>query len=690
MFAYFTLISYLVVGGICVRTFMPEMKSVEFTSEYYSLLSPSQMNTVEVAPVAIPEMQFENIKFPVEKKVVVKAVVATKKTEVKLVQKPAILKFHAVAVNELPFAEPVVLPTINWKNELESNLASIYIEFQPQMIAEVKEVNDEVSTTLAAAVNPDAEPEFFEYETKVEDPKKEEAPASVVAEKTNEEITEDPSTSPQVVNNVDNNEIVNNPTEEVSVDELVAFDYSKANQDVKEQTLPTVSKMTTQVLPAYMRPQLPAPAKSAPANVPSQSSAPRPTKPVTSQNEDVITAPVDSKSNGFVPTTSYSNRMTIQLTGTDLKTSQPEVGFEIRYQDDLSEAVQDYNSGEITVENELANAKMNRTVTLLKHGFAPTNTDLILEDNGGELSIPAIDEATFNELLAPYESRGPIGAVLVELDVDNKVEGATLDVPYSQVLKLDDELKVTEGDSFSYQIFIGVRAGNALLGYKGNNGEVTSKIIHIHERELTFESNFFEEVTNEKVVLLEEDLLGKEKTPLIISSEEVRQFATDKTAIKINNHTYRTSFNRTLLGARKYLELGHQSEPVFVGYKEATKLDIPSENFMRYILSKFEGSKLGNRCLVQVNLTKKALKVDLAAESVGSSLMTYTQILDADGKFYDSIDSKSRKIIVVGENQSSDDQVQDGKINFKITYQDGTFQYFGSYCSPNTYLVEQL
>jgi hypothetical protein len=91
-----------------------------------------------------------------------------------------------------------------------------------------------------------------------------------------------------------------------------------------------------------------------------------------------------------------------------------------------------------------------------------------------------------------------------------------------------------------------------------------------------------------------------------------------------------------------------------------------------------------------VNLNKEAQKVDVAGESVGSSLMTSTQILDADGKFYDSVGPKSRKVIVLGENQGAPDYAQDSKINFKITYQDGTVQYLGSYCSPNTYLVEQL
>lgn len=679
MFAYFTLFTYLVVGSVCVRFFMPEMKTIEISSEYLSLLSSTEIKSQEIEAVSAPEMSFAEIKFPAPVKVIAKVIPHPKKAVV-VKAKPVEMNFPVIAKNELPFAEPVILGTVQMNHQLPQNLASLYVDFKYEMIAAVESpVEDTISTAQAA----DAEPEFFEY-------KDEKVAAPVAPVEVADGATMEESTTPQTVNNVNNVDNVNvtaNETEEIAVDELIAFDYSKADADVKAQTMPTVSIVNT-------HPMIPAVPVAQPMKWTDTPKPSKKAKPVTTQQEESNNLLDNGDKNHFIapvvpePPKTFPNRMTIQLTGTNLEKTKSEVGFEIRFQDDLSEAIQDYNSGEISMDQELAQPKMNRSITLLKLGFAPTNTDLILEEGVTELSIPAIEENTFNELLAPYESRGPIGAVLVELD--ETVEGASLDVPYSQVLKLTENMKVTEGDDFTYQLFVGVKAGNAMLSYKGQRGDITSKIIHVHERELSFESNFFEDVLNEKVSLLEEDLLSKEKTPLILSAEEVKQFATSKTASKINDHTYRTDFNRTLLGARKYLELSHQSEPVFVGFKEASSLDIPSENFMRYILSKFEDGRLGNRCLVQVNLAKKAVKVDVAAESVGTSLMTYTQILDADGKFYDSISSKSRKIIVVGENEGAPDLSQDGKINLKITYQDGSIQYLGSYCSPNTYLVEQL
>ena len=150
------------------------------------------------------------------------------------------------------------------------------------------------------------------------------------------------------------------------------------------------------------------------------------------------------------------------------------------------------------------------------------------------------------------------------------------------------------------------------------------------------------------------------------------------------------AFGSSNLAGRRYLELNHQSEPVFVGIRDNNNITVPSENFMNFILSKVEGRKLGNRCLIQVNLNKTANNVDVASESIGQSLMTSTQMLDSDGKFYDSLSAKTNKIIIVGEGQASSDISLDSKINIKIEYEDGSVQFLNSYCSPNTYLVEQL
>lgn len=657
---------YLVVGCLGVRVFAPEMTTITLNSNALSFFSKTKMADEKIEVLELPEIAFNEIKFPVEPKIVVKP---AKIAAAKPLNTTTQMVYTTLAKNELPFYEPVKLSPVVMEEALQTNLVALYKDFSYEVVAEVK---DEVSNQMAA-VETEAEPEFFEYSEPVVAATP--APVEEAAVVSTNESTE--TTETKIVHTVDEKQNVDNSSEVVSIDDLLVFDYSKAEKEIKEQTMPVVGVVTTQKANPSKIVEKFTVEESKPVKKKKQA----PAEKMTTQNEAV-------EKNALFVDKSYPMNVTIQAFGTNLVKAFPEVGFEVRFQDDLGEAIQDYGTGAVTINETLAQPRMTRSISLLKRGYAPTNTDLLMDEETTGVSIPLVEEEKFNELMAPFEVRGVIGAVLVELD--DSTENAKLDVPVSDVLKLDGDLLVTEGEDFRYLLFLGVKAGNALLSYEDNQGNVTSRIIHIHEREVTFDANYFENVTSEKVRLVEEDLLTKEKTPLVIASSSVKEFATNKTATKINNHTYETNFGKVLLGSRKYLELSHQSEPLFVGFREQTTLEIPSENFMRFILSKFAGSNLGNRCLVQVNLNKEALKVDVAGESVGQGLVTYTQVLDADGKFYDSVGPKSRRVIIMGENQGSPDYAMDSKINVKVSYQDGTVQYLGTYCSPNTYLVEQL
>lgn len=673
MFFYFTLVAYLVVGAFTARVLLPETTTISFESQYLNLFKSNTVKASQVETLVAPEIAFNEIVLPaapVAKPAPVKQAVVAKKA--------AKLKIYNVSKAELPFHEPVVLEKVVMNSELQTNLVALYQDFQfeekAMMVAEVAApvaVKDEVKVAQSQAVQNPKEEEltFFEYSNTEEEKTVAAAPVQDKSVPV-EEVT------------------TNAPAEEISVTDLVAFDYSQAKADIAEATKAPEVPVAVAALPAAgVTTQ--APIKDTKWEWQSKSSNKK-TTPVVSQNE--YQAP---KSNNFMAksakseevTTHYS-RVTVQATGTDLTGTNNEVGFELRFADEMNDTYQDYNAGTVTVEADLNSKSMTRTAVLLKRGFAPTNTDLILEEGVSEVSLPLIEENTFNNLLKEFEQVGPVGALLVELD--DETEGAMIDVPFGKVIQLDGELRKTKSQDFRYQLFIGVKAGNAYLTYKKFNGEKVAKIAHIHERELTYEANFYENSNVETFKLYEEDLLAKEKTPLIIGADQVRQFATEKTSKKIDNHTHKVHFGQKLLGARQYLELSHQQEPVFVGVNNNNKIKVPSENFMRYILSRFEGAKLGNRCLVQVNLSKKVAKVDVGSEAPGDALVTYTQVLDTDGKFYDSASDKSVKIIVVGENNAAVEIGQDGKINFKITYQDGSVDYLGSYCSPNSYLVEQL
>jgi len=509
-------------------------------------------------------------------------------------------------------------------------------------------------------------------------------PENLTSLLSNEVITqEELNSAPTVVDEIKTKLASEEGIEEVAVEELVAFDYSAVKKDVKDAKIGLVTQMDTQ----NETQKVVTTNKVVNSPIISNSEAVQEiSKKVTIQKEKLSEKlPKKSQENS---SRNYENRIAVNVIGTDFLSSQKELGFEIRPQDNTSEAFSDYNSGEVVIDEVLNSPKMNRTVNIVKRGFTPTNTDLILEEGVSEMTIPMIKEEVFHDLLSPYGPSRRLGVVIVELD--ENTESVDIDVPHFKTVKLDDEMKTVSGDEYSYLMYVGVKAGNALLSYRDTHGESVSKIIHVHENELTFDSNFYEDVTDEKVVLVEEDVLSKEKAPLILNASQVNHFANQKTVAKVNQHTFKTDYNKTSLGGRKYLELNHLDEPIFVGFKDVNKLVIPSENFMRSILSQFKKQNLANRCLIQVNLGKKAISVETATESVGQSLETMIQILDEDGRFYDSLSTKSVKIIIFGDNHGDTEDGGDSKINLKITYKDRSVQYLSSYCSPNTYLVEQL
>lgn len=700
--ALITFAAYLVVGAFVVRVMNPELSSITISSAYFSLSTDIRLASVETDDLRAPIMAFEAIKFPV-------------KAQPKMIAKvkPTRPVIRQVAKNELPFAETIKVEAVKFAAPVMTNHLALFQEVKAEVIA----MKEDVISTKQAVAQEFPEPEFFEYP--VETPKKTDAPKTKT--KVAKKLELDPALvaeakaapTKEVAEEVSLAELVTTPDakaasvteaaveevvttqpvkgEEVVLadyakikpeaapvveEELIAFDYSKAKDAVNNQTMPTVS-FSNVVAPVQTTQPVAAPVTVQP------SVATQPAKaPMTPEKQvNALSAPKSLVSN-------MRSDVSVQGVLTDLKGSKTAQGFEVRFSDEPSSSLEDYGSGEVIVSDNLASESMTRASTILKRGFAPTNFDLIVKDGSSSMTVPLIDNETYNELQAPFESTGPIGAILVELDQDT--EAFKIDSPSRRSLKLDENLNQTDAEEYTYELILGVKPGNTMISYKTTRGEVVSKIIHVHEGEVTFDANIYESISRNKVELLEEDLLGQEPSALITSADRVKIFATNKTAKKLNDRTYELDFGLGTIAGRRYLELNHQSEPVFVGLRGNRSAVVPSENFMRHILSLVEGKGLTDRCVIQVNVSKKVADVSVGTESSNDSLMALTKYLDTDGKFYDSASEKTKKVVIVGENQASGNESMDSRVNIKVTYQDGATEYIGSYCSPNTYLVEQL
>jgi hypothetical protein len=639
------LVSYLAVGSVIYRLVSTHSLSINMPSQYLTLFSEgSKDHSAGQIEITSPTITFNSVE--VKKKVATRTPKKANKAIQKIDDKKA-YHFNKVSQVSLIFKEPVVLEPVKFDNNLTNNWSVSYRDFQfdetvnnsdnQELLAnhakEVPPTEDQVSTTMSAAPTSEETPEseeiFFDYSQNISESKSEKP---VTNDSSDSSILKTPATSSPLAIN----------------------DYSKIVSSTQSKTATDVNRVvTTHSLPAYSQPSKPAERVSR-----------RPSTPAT-PSETAISA-----------------------VGFNLITQKPLRSFETKFQDDQRESLDDHGTGVIAFASKNSLPKMTRTMTILKSGHIPTTTDLIMEKGYGEVKIPLIEESIFNKLHSSYDQRNPMGALLVELD--DETELAQLDVKFENVITLDGNLRKTKSENFRYQLFIGVRAGNALLTYKRRGGDELKKIIHVPEGELVFDANYYEEILNNKIKLYEEDLLAKEPSPLVISGDMVKIFATQKSAKKLNSNTYKLNFAATHLGGRRYIELNHLTEPVFMGMRNNNSLIVPSENFIKFIISNFEDRQLGNKCLVQVNLDREIRKFEVGTESVGASVVAHAQALDSDGKFYDSVTDKTRKLIIMGESMTADNLSSDAKINIKIEYTDDSHQYLSSYCSPNTYLVEQL
>ncbi|MCO4752931.1 MAG: hypothetical protein KC478_00545 [Bacteriovoracaceae bacterium] len=358
--------------------------------------------------------------------------------------------------------------------------------------------------------------------------------------------------------------------------------------------------------------------------------------------------------------------------------------FELRFADDRDDILRSESNGTVVLEENLSSDYAVRRATVFSSGYLPTSMDLVLEEQEVNLTVPLISTDSFSEVLKKNQLRGLGAQVLIELD--ELTEDADFDVStkYEKKLFLDRTLRVVDrGDSaYSYIMFVGVETGNKILSFKTYKNQVTSKIIHLVEDELYFDFNFYHHVKKDSFELFEEHLLAKESGLLSVDEDQVIDLAFES---EINKKTVnRLEIKEALysVGARKYYELKHQRDSIFVGRWNSDFIDVPSEAYKQFALSSFDVFSMRNHCMVQVNIQKQAKELSYNGSSFRGGMGVQARILDTDGVFYNDLSDQSKRIFLLGEEQ--------GTINIKIKYVDNSVDYLQSFCSQSNYLVEQL
>lgn len=358
-------------------------------------------------------------------------------------------------------------------------------------------------------------------------------------------------------------------------------------------------------------------------------------------------------------------------------------GFDLNFLDDENDAKKDYGSGVISFSTIMNDNMMIRRGEISSIHHYPTAMDFVLEAGEISMSAPLFKRKEFDIFLKENNVKGLGGHVLVELDEKTEDADLSADTKYERKLFLNKNMKVVsrEDSDFNYILFLGVSSGNTIIYFRTLTNDIVSKIIYVKDETIYFEPNLYTEVVKDEFSIYEDNLLGKDLTQLNVHSKEIENFSS-------NYNVENLSFNRLRLkkaiyptGTRKYQEYKHLKESIFVGRWNSNYVDLPSEDYMRLILKQFNQTNISGSCLVQINLTKPAKEFSYNGLAK-DGMYVKAIILDKNGEFYDDLSLESKKVFLMGEKQ--------GIINFKVKYTDNSIDYLQSYCSENTYLVEQL
>lgn len=355
-------------------------------------------------------------------------------------------------------------------------------------------------------------------------------------------------------------------------------------------------------------------------------------------------------------------------------------GFEFVPDFDRSQRVSDSNTGDLKISYPINDKKAAiLTGVVQAHGLIPTRVDINLLET--KKYIPLFNEEGIQKFLEKeaLEIRGN----LILAEISKIVKDVEVDSSYQAKIYLSSKFKVVNSrEEARYVLFLGTQVGNTLMKYLLTNNESASKIVYVGEGEMFFDASQFVSSKRDQFSFMTRSLLGKSVKELNIDPEYISVFGSQNKSKKKTINTYEFKMPMMSLGERTYLEFKHLGYSLFLGTKSQNYIEVPSHDFIKKVMEINNLSHIGERCLVQINLTEELRNITISGKNKLGEMFVETTFLDQDGNF--SIDSSelAEKVFVTGD--------QEGMFNAKVEYADGSVHFLKSFCSAGAFIVEQL
>jgi len=343
--------------------------------------------------------------------------------------------------------------------------------------------------------------------------------------------------------------------------------------------------------------------------------------------------------------------------------------------------------GAVTIEKEIKSSTSTMNSTIRLQGHFPTEIDLNFENNldgGVEITVPLISYSSLVQFLSEKNLQGIGGHILIDLHNETKEIELGEDNEEEAIIYLDDNFKeVNNRKKAKFILFVGVPAGNTLISYKTYNDKLLHKVIYLEEDSIYFDINDYASIKSYTFNLLSESTMSKGESTLDISSQEIKKFISNESAIKRGLNRYELEYGKKLFGQRNYMELTHLPDAIFVGTGMDVKdVIVPDTDYIVNVFNIFNISDLAGRCLVQFNLNSSVDEVSVFGRAPKNGMNIDVKYLNDLGELTDVATQKTNRIFVMGDQQ--------GIINLDIKYLDDSAEGIQTFCSEHTYIIEQL
>ncbi len=347
---------------------------------------------------------------------------------------------------------------------------------------------------------------------------------------------------------------------------------------------------------------------------------------------------------------------------------------------DREEVIGESAQGEISIDYSAAGTMNTHTGLVRAEGVIPTRIEINVNSEK-QMNVPLLSESGILKFFQTQANQE--GGNFMMFSIPSEVLDVEVDTKISQKFFLNRDLKIQNARAGAdYVLISGVKSGNILISYLLDRGEKAQKVIYVGDGEMYFEHANINAGSRITVSLTSRNIMGQVQKGLSLDPEKLVFFATNIKAKKKALSAYELKLPSLAGGMRKYLELRNFKESVFVGFNEQRQLEIPTIEFMDLVLEKNNISELGERCLVQLNLSKDIKDIKIAGKNRTGEMDIQTMFLDKDGNFSSENPEYSEKAFILGD--------LEGLISAKVEYINGSSEYIKTFCSEGSYIIEQL